>query len=198
MSQDNVDILIVGGGAAGCVLGRRLADRGRTVLLLEAGPDLGTSVSPAMLDGWRNPQGSDWTTDWGYETEPGVGEATTNLRRGKLLGGTSWLTRFAVRGHPADFDDFAANGNPGWSFAEVLPSFRLLEADAELLLVGLGPGLDGERDDRLGEVHRLEHDRLLLVAQRVASGDALEPHGGGNIAGVNFLDVFPLIGVHLQ
>lgn len=110
---------------------RRLADRGGKVLLLEAGPDLGSGVGPALLDGWRNPQGSDWTTDWGYLSEPGVDGATAKLRRGRLLGGTSWLTRFAVRGHPADFDAWAARGNPGWSFAEVLPSFLLLEADAD-------------------------------------------------------------------
>ena len=48
-----------------------------------------------------------------------------------VVGGTSWLTRFAVRGAAADFDAWAARGNPGWSFAEVLPAFRRIEADAE-------------------------------------------------------------------
>jgi len=131
MTPDTVEVLVVGGGAAGCVLARRLAERGRSVLLLEAGPDLGVSVSPALLDGWRNPQGSDWPTDWGYESEPGADGNPTKLRRGKLLGGTSWLTRFAVRGHPTDFDAWAARGNPGWTFSEVLPTFRRLEADAD-------------------------------------------------------------------
>lgn len=131
MSSDLADVVIVGGGAAGCVLARRLAERGRSVLLLEAGPDLGASAGPALLDGWRNPRGSDWTTDWGYESEPGLDSSPGKLRRGRLLGGTSWLTRFAVRGHPADFDAWAARGNPGWSFAEVLPTFRKLEADAD-------------------------------------------------------------------
>jgi hypothetical protein len=51
---------------------------------------------------------------------------------------------------------------------------QLPEADAELLLVGLRLRLDGERDDRLREVHRLEHDRVLLVADRVARRDALQ------------------------
>ena len=131
MSVDVVDVVIVGGGAAGCVLARRLGEGGRSVLLLEAGPDLGDRAGPTLLDGWRNPKGPEWTTDWGYRSEPGAEGDPAVLRRGKLLGGTSWLTRFAVRGHPADFDAWAGRGNPGWSFAEVLPSFRRLEADAD-------------------------------------------------------------------
>ncbi|HYK96431.1 MAG TPA: FAD-dependent oxidoreductase [Candidatus Dormibacteraeota bacterium] len=131
MRSEGVEVVVVGGGAAGCVLARRLAERGRPVLLLEAGPDLGRGVGPALLDGWRNPRGSEWTTDWGYESEPNADGNPTTLRRGKLLGGTSWLTRFAVRGHPADFDAWAARGNPGWSFSEVLPAFRRLETDAD-------------------------------------------------------------------
>ena len=86
MTPDAVEILVVGGGAAGCVLARRLAELGRSVLLLEAGPDLGSRVRPALLDGWRNPRGSDWTTDWGYESEPGADGSPAKLRRGKLLG----------------------------------------------------------------------------------------------------------------
>lgn len=131
MTPDPVEVVVVGGGAAGCVLARRLAERGRSVLLLEAGPDLGDGVGPRLLDGWRNPQEPDWTTDWGFVSEPDATGGTSRLRRGRLLGGTSWLTRFAVRGHPSDFDAWAADGNPGWSFEEVLPAFRRLEADAD-------------------------------------------------------------------
>ena len=75
---------------------------------------------------------------------------------------------------------------------------QLLQADAELFLVGLGLRLDRERDDRLREVHRLEHDRLLLVAQRVAGRHALQADGRGDVAGVDFLDFLALVRVHLQ
>jgi choline dehydrogenase len=130
--SDSFDIVIVGGGAAGCVVARRLAERGdRSVLLLEAGPDLGAEPPPALRDGWGLPSGPAWPYDWGFESEPDAAGATRVLRRGRLLGGTSWLTRFAVRGAAADFDAWAALGNSGWSFDEILPTFRAIETDVE-------------------------------------------------------------------
>lgn len=122
------DILVVGGGAAGCVVAQRTAQStGARVLLLEAGPDLRTETPQEMRDTWRLPT----VPDWGFESEPDHAGTTTKLRRGRLLGGTSWLTRFAVRGAAADFDAWAAGGNPGWAFEDVLPAFRRLESDAE-------------------------------------------------------------------
>jgi len=126
------DVVIVGGGSAGCVVARRLADRGDvSVLLLEAGPDLGEVVSPALRDGWNNPAGAEWTQDWGFQSEPDASGATNKLRRGRLLGGNSWLTRFAVRGPASHFDAWAGRGIEGWTYADVLPAFRRLESDLE-------------------------------------------------------------------
>ena len=119
---------MVGGGAAGCVVASRLAgSTGRSVVLIEAGPDKRLRTPPDWRDGWRLPT----LPDWEFESEPDGGGAAKKLRRGRLLGGTSWLTRFAVRGAAADFDVWAARGNPGWSFADILPVFRRLETDAE-------------------------------------------------------------------
>ncbi len=132
MNAERFDVVIVGGGAAGCVLARRLAEPDdRSVLLLEAGPDIRGAISAAMRDGWNNPSGSDWEHDWGFESEPDASGATNTLRRGRLLGGTSWLTRFAVRGATDDYESWAARGNPGWRYEDVLPAFRRLETDTE-------------------------------------------------------------------
>lgn len=121
-------MVVVGGGAAGCVVAARLAESASgSVLLLEAGPDLRADLPAGFRDGWRLPQGF----DWGYASEPDGRGVAAGLRRGQLLGGTSWLTRFALRGSAADYDEWAGLGNAGWGFADVLPYFRQLEADAD-------------------------------------------------------------------
>jgi choline dehydrogenase len=97
------------------------------VLLLEAGPDPRGGTPAELRDGWRI------TLDpgWGYESEPDAAGEARSVFRAKLLGGTSWVTRFALRGSPVDYDDWAGLGNPGWGFDDVLPFFMALENDAE-------------------------------------------------------------------
>ena len=123
------DYIIVGAGSAGCVLANRLsADPAVSVLLLEAGPrDWNPFIHmPAGLAKLVN-----FTSlNWNYQTEP---EAELNNRslywpRGRVLGGSSSINAMCfVRGHRSDYDDWAAVGNPGWSWREVLPYFRRSE-----------------------------------------------------------------------
>ena len=75
---------------------------------------------------------------------------------------------------------------------------QLLEADPELFLIGLGLRLDGERNDGLRKIHRLEHDRMLLVAERVAGRDALQADRRRDVACVHVLDFLALVRVHFQ
>lgn len=97
------------------------------MLLLEAGPDLRAHPPDDLHDGWRLPK----EFDWGYAAEPDARGVADDLRRIKLVGGSSWLTRFAVRGAPADYDAWASLDNPGWRFDDVLPYLKRLESDAE-------------------------------------------------------------------
>lgn len=166
LADRHVETIVVGGGAAGCVVARRLAESSHgAVLLLEAGPDLRGRTPPELLDGWRLPT----LPDWGFASEPDPTGATSKLRRGRLLGGTSWLTRFAFRGAPSDFDAWAARGNPGWTFDEVLPAFQGLESDAEF-------GSSAWHGDR-GPIPISRYPKLARSAIHIAALEAFEALG---------------------
>ena len=130
------DYIIVGAGSAGCVLANRLSEDGRhTVCLLEAGPS-DTNPWIHLPIGYAKTMFHK-TLNWGYYTDPDPGMLDRRIYwpRGRVLGGSSSINGLIyVRGQRQDYDNWAAQGNPGWSWEDCLPYFRKLEHN------DLGPG----------------------------------------------------------
>ncbi|MFE1597862.1 GMC family oxidoreductase [Methylobacterium sp. ID0610] len=128
-TTDSFDYVIVGAGAAGSILANRLTEDGRTtVCVLEAGP---RDWHPFL----HIPAGFikvlfDPAFTWQFSSEP---TANTSGRRipipqGRTLGGSTSINGLAYnRGQPSDFDEWAASGNPGWGYEDVLPYFKRTE-----------------------------------------------------------------------
>ena len=119
------DYVIVGAGTAGCVLANRLSeDQSNRVCLIEAGPrdsnffiHVPALVAAAMV----RP-----SIVWGYWSAPqrNLDGRKVPIPRGRVLGGTSSINGMVyIRGNPRDYDDWAAAGNRGWSYQELLPYF---------------------------------------------------------------------------
>ncbi|HET9899314.1 MAG TPA: GMC family oxidoreductase N-terminal domain-containing protein [Streptosporangiaceae bacterium] len=120
------DYIVVGGGAAGCVLAARLSeDTSRRVLVLEAGSAERTH-GMTVPNAWPENLGS--AADWANVTTDQADAGPGIFPRGRTLGGSSAINAMAhVRGHRAIYDRWAAEGASGWSFADLLPYFRRTE-----------------------------------------------------------------------
>jgi choline dehydrogenase len=126
------DVVVVGAGSAGCVVAARLTEKGNTdVCLIEAGDQ--------DRDPWFHiPMGFGKTTVnpkylWGYRTEPDAGIANRSLvwTRGKVLGGSGSINGLVfLRGAASDYDEWERQGARGWSYGDVLPFFRRMEASS--------------------------------------------------------------------
>ncbi|MGE3301852.1 MAG: GMC family oxidoreductase [Hyphomonadaceae bacterium] len=154
MAQTSFDYVIVGAGAAGCVMAARLSeDPAVRVALIEAG---GGDGSPFLrIPGFGFLVGAAPKYNWGFVTEPmvGVDGRRMTLLAGKALGGSSSINGMIyTRGHSRDYDLWRQMGAEGWGFEGVLPFFRKAEGSARgasALRGGDGPFRTKKSEPRL-------------------------------------------------
>src|SRR3954449_12084758 len=130
--EQSADYVIAGAGSAGCVLARRLAQTGASVILLEAGgPDRTRLVrKPGLIAVFHNVPQLKKRLDWGFYSAPQKNALDRKIPqvRGRVLGGSGSINGMLfVRGHRKNYDDWAAEGCEGWAFEDVLDSYKRLE-----------------------------------------------------------------------
>lgn len=123
------DYVVVGAGSAGCAIAYRLAEAGKSVLVIEFG---GTDAGPLIqMPGALSFPMNMARYDWGFssEPEPHLGGRVLATPRGKVLGGSSSINGMVyVRGHAMDYTHWEESGATGWSYADVLPYFKRMES----------------------------------------------------------------------
>jgi len=129
--DDSADVIVVGGGTAGCIIAARMSeDPSRSVLLFEAGPDPQNQSMPEVVRYFRPRLEPDPDYLWCYDAGLLTGKGKRSRQvRGRILGGSSAVNGgIVLRGHAADFDSW---GLEQWTYSAVLPSFKRFETDRD-------------------------------------------------------------------
>ena len=183
------DYVVVGGGTAGCVLANRLSAGGtHRVLLLEAGPEdryLWIHIPIGYGKTMFHP-----VYNWGFRTDPDPGMDGREIYwpRGRGLGGSSSINGLIyVRGQPEDYDRWAAAGNRGWGWRDVLPYFVRSEGNQR----GASPthGGDGPlKCSDIGERHELMES--IIAGAGELGVPRTDDFNGGVQEGVGYYQLF--------
>lgn len=186
MSESQADFVVVGAGSAGCVLANRLSENpAHSVLLVEAG---GSDAHPLIAI----PAGVAGLLDhprlnWRYKTLPQqfAGGRQIPLPRGKTLGGTSSINGMVYhRGHPSDYDGWAADGSTGWSYRELIPYFKRSEEN--------GTWRDSPLHGTRGPMHVSDvADLNPLVEMFIRAGESLGLERCADFAGESMEGIGP-------
>ncbi len=186
--QTTFDYLILGGGSAGCVVANRLSeDPNVTVALVEAGGDGKDFVirTPAAVVAMAPTK----LNNYAYDTVPqaGLNGRIGYQPRGRALGGSSAINAMVyIRGDKTDYDHWAALGNPGWSYDEVLPYFKRSEHNERLNGFFHGQGGPLNVADRSNDGPFPE---LFLEAARQAGHSINTDFNGETMEGAGFYQV---------
>lgn len=176
MTQTTYDYIVIGAGAAGCVVANRLsANPNTSVLVLEAG---GTAWSPLLKipAGFSKVMGT--KVNWLFTTEPQQHMAGRKmfLPQGKVIGGsTSINAMLYIRGNRRDFDEWRDLGNRGWGFDDVLPYFKKHEDNQRLADEYHGSGGELAVSDQIQR--NPMSDVFVRAAQQAGIAYTADPNG---------------------
>ncbi len=181
-SNLEADFVIIGSGSAGSAMAYRLSEDGKhSVIVIEfGGTDIGPLIQmPSALSIPLNMSRYDW--GFSSEPEPHLGGRVLATPRGKVLGGSSSINGMVyVRGHAHDFDHWAEEGATGWSYADVLPYFKRMEASdgGEDGWRGTGGPLHVQRGRRINPLYA-----AFIEAGRQAGFEATDDYNGSKQEG---------------
>jgi len=184
--MDVYDYIVVGGGSAGCTITHRLVKAGKSVLMIEAGPD-DNNPFVHMPGGFIRLFGTERVQFYMAEPQASAAGRVVAVPQGRTLGGGSSVNAMIyIRGGAKDYDEWRDMGNPGWGWDEVLPVFRRAEANQRL--AGPFHGTEGPLP-----VSDLRYRHPLSLAGLRAAQEAGYPYNddfnGATQQGVGFFQV---------